>query len=365
MIDSTPIPKFFQQEFECSLCLTFLTNPITIPCGHTFCKECITNAVKQIPRCPTCRGTITIEIKNLKENLLIKSTVNELKRHLNITSNPEKQQFQDKQGINNQPEKLIILYTTEVITPYQYQRIILEKEQLKSFPKNQELMKKIFANIKKFVIAFKSKKNQDIGYLAQLQLVQIIKGQITAQILTEDIVELSNKQPTEFQLNNEEQTKYILPIATAKILEEDYIDLKDNDTSYQISTLMQQIKDVLNPFILQLSDTQSELSKYLHQSGLFMYLSLEVDKDWKSLKRLSFLLPSLLNIDRTQKNNILSQNNCIQRLILINKSIQKFKKTSNPMIVFTMNRRSFQKSLFFQFWLIIIPLLLAYLLIKF
>lgn len=30
-----------------------------------------------------------------------------------------------------------------------------------------------------------------------------------------------------------------------------------------------------------------------------MYLSLEVDKDWKSLKRLSFLLPSLLNIDRT------------------------------------------------------------------
>lgn len=33
------------------------------------------------------RGTITIEVKNLKENLLIKSTVNELKRHLNIAAN--------------------------------------------------------------------------------------------------------------------------------------------------------------------------------------------------------------------------------------------------------------------------------------
>ncbi|CAK71532.1 unnamed protein product (macronuclear) [Paramecium tetraurelia] len=276
MIDTTPIPKFLQQEFECSLCLTFLTNPITIPCGHTFCKECISNAVKQIPRCPTCRfqnffnfrGTITIEIKNLKENLLIKSTVNELKKHLSIADNPQKQQIENKEENNQQSEKLIILYTKEVITPYQYQRIVLEKGQFKSFPKNQELIKQIFSNIKKFVITFQSKQNQDIGYLAQLQLVQIIDGQITAQILTEDIVELSNKEQTEFQLNNDGQIKYFLPIATAKILQEDYIDLNDNDTSYQISTLIQQIKDVLLPFIQQLSNGQSGLSLYLHQSGL-------------------------------------------------------------------------------------------------
>ncbi|CAD8065534.1 unnamed protein product [Paramecium sonneborni] len=364
MNNSTPIPKFFQQEFECSLCLTFFTNPITIPCGHTYCKECISNAVKQIPRCPTCRCTIAIEIKNLKENLLIKSTVNELKKHLNVVNSPQKSQIQNLSEKKDQPQKLIILYTSEVITPYQYQRIELENEQFKSLPKNQEFIKQIFANIKKFVIAFKSNKNQDMGYLAQLQLVQIIKGKVIAQILTEDIVELSNKEPTEFQLNNESQIKYILPIISAKILEEEYIDLNDDETLYQISTLIQQIQDVLSPLIFQLSNTQNELSQYLHQSGLFMYLKLKVEKDWKSLKRLSFLLPSLLNIDRVQKNNILTQNNCIQRLILINKSIQRFKNTSNPMVVFTMNRRSNGKGLLNQFWLIAISILLAYLYTK-
>ncbi|CAD8071629.1 unnamed protein product [Paramecium sonneborni] len=351
MNNSTPIPKFFQQEFECSLCLTFFTNPITIPCGHTFCKECISNAVKQIPRCPT-------------QNLLIKSTVDELKKSLNLDNNLQNQQIQNLSENNDLTQKLIILYTSEVIIPYQYQRIELDTEQFKSFPKNQELIKQIFSNIKKFVIAFKSKQNYDIGFLAQLQLVQIIKGKILAQILTDDIVQVSNKEPTEFQLSNEGQITYTLPIISAKILQEEYIDLNDNDTTYQISSLIQQIQEVLSPFIIQLSNTQNELSKYLHQSGLFMYLKLQLEKDWKSLKRLSFLLPSLLNIDRVQKNNILSQNNCIQRLILINKSIQKFKNTSNPMVVFTTNRRSNGKGLLNQFWLIAIPIMLAYLYTK-
>lgn len=40
---------------SCSICLTNHVNRVLVPCGHTFCDECIAN--KQTMRCPTCRGT--------------------------------------------------------------------------------------------------------------------------------------------------------------------------------------------------------------------------------------------------------------------------------------------------------------------
>uniref|UniRef100_A0A8C4T4U9 Tripartite motif-containing protein 16-like n=1 Tax=Erpetoichthys calabaricus TaxID=27687 RepID=A0A8C4T4U9_ERPCA len=40
-----------QDEFTCSVCLSPLTDPITIPCGHSFCLQCLSRASKS---CLTC-----------------------------------------------------------------------------------------------------------------------------------------------------------------------------------------------------------------------------------------------------------------------------------------------------------------------
>ncbi|KAM3587880.1 uncharacterized protein V6R79_016020 [Siganus canaliculatus] len=48
-----------EQQLLCSICLDVFTDPVTIPCGHNFCKNCITqhwdlNVKSQCPLCNKC-----------------------------------------------------------------------------------------------------------------------------------------------------------------------------------------------------------------------------------------------------------------------------------------------------------------------
>ncbi|KAM4732411.1 E3 ubiquitin-protein ligase TRIM39-like isoform 1-T2 [Anableps anableps] len=48
------------ESFSCSICLDVFTKPVTIPCGHTFCNDCITKhweTVKHLFECPLCKET--------------------------------------------------------------------------------------------------------------------------------------------------------------------------------------------------------------------------------------------------------------------------------------------------------------------
>ena len=42
-------------EFECILCLKMLYQPVTAPCGHTFCRDCFLRAGDHSNKCPMCR----------------------------------------------------------------------------------------------------------------------------------------------------------------------------------------------------------------------------------------------------------------------------------------------------------------------
>uniref|UniRef100_A0A8C4TDT8 Tripartite motif-containing protein 16-like n=1 Tax=Erpetoichthys calabaricus TaxID=27687 RepID=A0A8C4TDT8_ERPCA len=50
-----------QDEFTCSVCLDTLTDPVTIPCGHSFCLKCLTDCwgQSQLCSCPQCRHNFT------------------------------------------------------------------------------------------------------------------------------------------------------------------------------------------------------------------------------------------------------------------------------------------------------------------
>uniref|UniRef100_A0A8C5PSU0 Uncharacterized protein n=1 Tax=Leptobrachium leishanense TaxID=445787 RepID=A0A8C5PSU0_9ANUR len=59
-------------EVTCSICLNIYTDPVTLPCGHSFCRTCI-GAVLETQRgreysCPECRETFNIK-PDLKRNL--------------------------------------------------------------------------------------------------------------------------------------------------------------------------------------------------------------------------------------------------------------------------------------------------------
>ncbi|KAF9935021.1 hypothetical protein FBU30_008514 [Linnemannia zychae] len=47
-----------QTSLQCSVCCEYFTQPVSAPCGHTFCKGCILQALEVSPGCPLCRTTI-------------------------------------------------------------------------------------------------------------------------------------------------------------------------------------------------------------------------------------------------------------------------------------------------------------------
>ncbi|XP_074533972.1 E3 ubiquitin-protein ligase TRIM21-like [Halichoeres trimaculatus] len=61
-----------EDQFLCSICLDVLTDPVTIPCGHNFCKSCITEHLetRTMSQCPKCKKPFSIK-PELKVNTLL------------------------------------------------------------------------------------------------------------------------------------------------------------------------------------------------------------------------------------------------------------------------------------------------------
>ncbi|XP_063734693.1 E3 ubiquitin-protein ligase TRIM47-like [Eleginops maclovinus] len=54
-----------EDQFQCSICLDVFAEPITIPCGHNFCKACLTRhwEGKELCKCPLCNEKYTKGLK--------------------------------------------------------------------------------------------------------------------------------------------------------------------------------------------------------------------------------------------------------------------------------------------------------------
>lgn len=45
-------------DFECSLCMRLFYQPVTTPCGHTFCKNCLERCLDHNSQCPLCKESL-------------------------------------------------------------------------------------------------------------------------------------------------------------------------------------------------------------------------------------------------------------------------------------------------------------------
>uniref|UniRef100_A0A3Q4B453 Uncharacterized protein n=1 Tax=Mola mola TaxID=94237 RepID=A0A3Q4B453_MOLML len=55
-------------DFECPLCIRLFFEPVTTPCGHTFCKKCIERSLDHNLRCPLCKQPLQEYLKNRRYN---------------------------------------------------------------------------------------------------------------------------------------------------------------------------------------------------------------------------------------------------------------------------------------------------------
>lgn len=49
-----------QKELECHVCYNLMLDPVTTPCGHTFCRRCLARVLDHSSQCPMCRRTLSL-----------------------------------------------------------------------------------------------------------------------------------------------------------------------------------------------------------------------------------------------------------------------------------------------------------------
>ncbi|KAM4661540.1 LON peptidase N-terminal domain and RING finger protein 3 isoform 2-T2 [Amazona ochrocephala] len=51
----TPFEFVDPSDLDCSLCMRLFYEPVTTPCGHTFCLKCLERCLDHNPKCPLCK----------------------------------------------------------------------------------------------------------------------------------------------------------------------------------------------------------------------------------------------------------------------------------------------------------------------
>jgi Zinc finger, C3HC4 type (RING finger) len=73
------------QALECPLCLSLICEPISISCGHSFCRVCLVKSLRRSKKkCPQCRAVCHVVAEDAEENIMLKA--------LSIATNPSEYQ---------------------------------------------------------------------------------------------------------------------------------------------------------------------------------------------------------------------------------------------------------------------------------
>nr|XP_023398553.1 tripartite motif-containing protein 43-like [Loxodonta africana] len=69
------ISQALRKELTCCICLNYLIDPVTIGCGHSFCRPCLYISWEEAKttRCPLCGETS--KKTDIKSNILVKNLV--------------------------------------------------------------------------------------------------------------------------------------------------------------------------------------------------------------------------------------------------------------------------------------------------
>ncbi|XP_029941445.1 E3 ubiquitin/ISG15 ligase TRIM25-like [Salarias fasciatus] len=72
------------EKFSCSICLELLRDPVTVPCGHSYCSSCLKRHwdkehIKGFYSCPQCRRKF-MRRPTLEKNVMLAELVEDLKK---------------------------------------------------------------------------------------------------------------------------------------------------------------------------------------------------------------------------------------------------------------------------------------------
>ncbi|XP_047316803.1 LON peptidase N-terminal domain and RING finger protein 1 isoform X2 [Impatiens glandulifera] len=65
-------------DFDCTLCLKLLYEPVTTPCGHSFCRSCLFQSMDRGNRCPLCRTILFICPKTCSTSVTLNNIIQKI-----------------------------------------------------------------------------------------------------------------------------------------------------------------------------------------------------------------------------------------------------------------------------------------------
>ncbi|CAB1334527.1 unnamed protein product [Coregonus sp. 'balchen'] len=171
-------------QLQCPVCLCVFTDPVSLPCDHTFCRPCISfhlrwNSAKSQSRCPECRGPFSLK---------------DLRAHRVLTNMADAAREEEESGLAARGPKatqgrtvaaeLVCLEHEEKFKLFceTDQRLVCvicrdgEKHRGHTFTPVKEAAK-ISKNVLKGALGFLVKENREMGGLNQQHAFEMIKTQ--------------------------------------------------------------------------------------------------------------------------------------------------------------------------------------------
>ncbi|XP_078073514.1 zinc-binding protein A33-like isoform X1 [Mustelus asterias] len=140
---SRQLVQSLTEETICPICLDFFTDPVTLDCGHNFCRSCITQCweKKEINPCPECREEFPE--RNLRINRAL-ANLAEKTRQLNLNPKEKEsklhcEEHQEELKLFCETDQKLICYTCVVSREHKSHNFMpikeaveIYKDQLKS-----------------------------------------------------------------------------------------------------------------------------------------------------------------------------------------------------------------------------------------
>ncbi|KAL1006091.1 hypothetical protein UPYG_G00067780, partial [Umbra pygmaea] len=100
-----------EEELTCSICLCPFDCPVTIPCGHNFCQDCLLETWKDNYSCPQCRTHFTTK-PELKKNTVLSTVVETFKVRSNQDDPPNMMDPSNWDAVKKESKEVEILCDT-------------------------------------------------------------------------------------------------------------------------------------------------------------------------------------------------------------------------------------------------------------
>ncbi|KAI3463933.1 hypothetical protein Pfo_020596 [Paulownia fortunei] len=100
-------------DYDCTLCLKLLYEPVTTPCGHSFCRSCLLQSMDRGNRCPLCRTVLFISPRTCSISVTLNNIIQK-----NFPEEYEERKS-EHDSLTNLGVDLLPLFVMDVILPCQ------------------------------------------------------------------------------------------------------------------------------------------------------------------------------------------------------------------------------------------------------